>query len=390
MEIANSQKTDQPFSKIFKISTFNAFVKGLSQATLFFISIHLRNIGFSGTEIGIIFMIYSITGLFTILPSGFSNDFFKSKHMVTLALLLMALQYFGMASFKTFPIIAMFFLLGSLGKTLYANSMDSLFLKSTEKEHTKKKISIFLSLNYLFIGAGMIASGYFLNLNIQFEKIFFILSVAFAIIAILSQFLLPKSATAEFEILHYKKDIFRKDVLFFLFIMFLFSLHFGAEDTTYGLFLENILKLDKLQSGLYMGTAIMTMAATVIFIRNLIKKVGVKTILLLGTFLSGTGLILMTIPSPEISLFFRIIHETGDATMFFFLYYGISKLFDLKRIGGNTGIVTFVIIIGGSLSSLLSGMIGANYGYNMPFLIGGTTTLLAFLFSLKFRHVIQH
>jgi len=295
-----------------------------------------------------------------------------------------------MANFKTFPIIAAFFFLGSLGKTLYSNSMDSLFLKSTEKEHTKKKISIYLSLNYLFIGASMIISGYFLNINVQFEKIFFIISIAFAIMALLSQFLLPKSATAKLEILHYKKDIFKPDVLFFLFIMFLFSLHYGAEDTSYGLFLETTLKLDKLGVGLYMGTAILTMSATVIFIRKLLKKVSIKTILLIGTFLSGVGLILMTIPNIGISLFFRIVHETGDATMFFFSFYGLAKLFDLKRIGGNNGVLTFVIIIGASLSDFFTGIIGANFGYNMPFVIGGITTLLAFLFSLKFRHVMQN
>jgi MFS family permease len=98
----------------------------------------------------------------------------------------------------------------------------------------------------------------------------------------------------------------------------------------------------------------------------------------------------MTIPNTAISLLFRIIHETGDATMFFFLYYGLSKLFDLERMGGNTGIVTFVIIIGSSLSNLLFGVVGSKFGYNMPFLIGGSMSVLAFLFSLKFRHIIKN
>jgi len=386
---ANKLKMEK-INKIFKISSINAIAKGLLHATLFFIGIHLKNIGFSGTEIGLIFMIYSITGILSILPSGFSNDFFKSKHIVIIGLLLLAAQYIGMANFKTFPIIAGFFLLGSIGKTLYSNSMDSLFLKSTEKEHTKKKISIFLSLNYIFIGLAMITAGYFLNTDIHFEKIFTIIGILFVFLALTSQFVLPRNTTNKFEILHYKKDILRKDVLFFLFIMFLFSLHYGSEETSYGLFLQNTLHLNKLESGLYMGTAIMTMAITVILIKKLLKTVEVKNILLLGTFLSGFGLILMTIPNPAISLIFRIVHETGDATMFFFLYYGLSKLFDLERIGGNSGIVTFVIIIGSSLSNLLFGAIGETFGYNIPFLVGGSMSILAFVFSLKFRHIIKH
>ena len=380
----------EKINKIFRISGLNAVIKGLLHATLFFIGIHLKTIGFSGTEIGLIFMIYSITGILSILPSGFSNDLFKSKHMITIGLFLLATQYIGMANSKTFPIIAGFFFIGSLGKTLYSNSIDSLFLKTTEKEHTRRKINIFLSLNYILIGLGMITAGYFLNTDIHFAKIFTIIGISFGILAIISQLILPKNTTNPFEILHYKKDIFRKDVLFFLFILFLFSVHYGSEETSYGLFLKNVLQLDKFESGLYMGTSIITMAITVTFIRKLLKIVEIKNILLIGTFLSGVGLILMTIPNTAISLLFRIIHETGDATMFFFLYYGLSKLFDLERMGGNTGIVTFVIIIGSSLSNLLFGVVGSKFGYNMPFFIGGSMSVLAFLFSLKFRHIIKN
>lgn len=377
-------------NKILKISIFHSVVKGLLNSTIFFIGIYLNNIGFSGTEIGLIFMIYSLTGLFSIIPSGLSNDIFKSKNIITLGLLFLAVQYIGMTQFQTFIPLAICFFIGSLGKTIYGNSMDSLFLKNTEKNHTKKKISIFLSLNYLLIGLSIIFSGYLLNLNVQFQNIFIIIGLLFATMAILSQFILPKSAIAKFEALNYKKDIFKPDVLFFLFIMFLFAIHYGAEETSYGLFLENSLNLNKFQSGLYMGMAIITMSISVLIIRKLIKKIGTKNLLLLGTFLSGLGLILMTNSIAEISFLFRIIHETGDAMMFFFLYYGLSKMFDLERIGGNAGFVTFIIIIGSSLGNLIFGPIGAKYGYQMPFLIGGITTILTFLFSLKFRHVIKH
>lgn len=377
-------------NKTLKISIFHSLVKGLLHATIFFIGIHLRTIGFSGLEIGTIFTIYSLTGLISILPSGLSNDIFKSRNIITIGLLLLSIQYFGMAHFQTFSILAICFFLGSLGKTIYGNSMDSLFLKSTEKEHTKKKISTFLSLNYILIGTSVMLSGYLLNLNIQFSSIFTIIGILLLIMAGASQFILPKSATSKFEALNYKKELFTREVIFFLGIMFLFAIHYGAEETSYGLFLENNLNLTKLQSGLYMGSAIMTMALSVILIRKLFKKIGTKNLLLLGTFLSGFGLIFTTNEIVEISFIFRIIHETGDAMMFFFLYYGLLKLFDLKKIGGTAGFTTFIIIIGASIGSFIFGPIGAKYGYQMPFLIGGITTLLAFVFTLKFKHIIKH
>jgi len=377
-------------SPITRISTFNALCKGLLNAVVFFIGVHLNTIGFSGTQIGILFMTYSLTGLLTILPSGFSNDTFKSKHLLSLALVLLGIQYFGLFYTKDFTLLVVVFFLGSIGKTLYSNSMDSLFLKSTNQEHTKRKINIFLSLNYGLIGISIMTAGYLLNINYSFEKIFFAIAIASLVMALVSQFILPKSSTAKFEILHYKRDIFRPNVLFFLLMMFLFSLHYGAEETSYGLFLKNTLGLNSLQSGLYMGIAILSMAITVIVIRKLLYRFDVILALLIGTFLSGTGLILMAVfTNPFTSAVFRIVHETGDAAMFFFLYYGIAKLFDLKRIGGNAGIVTFVIIIGASLSNLIFGIIGQKYGYNIPFIIGGITTLLAFLLAINFRHLVK-
>lgn len=373
------------------ISIFNALCKGLLNAVVFFIGVHLNIIGFSGAQIGILFMTYSLTGLLTILPSGFSNDTFKSKHLLSLALILLSIQYFGLFYLKDFAPLLVVFFLGSIGKTLYSNSMDSLFLKSTNKENTKKKINIFLSLNYTLIGLSIMFAGYLLNINYSFGKIFFVISILLGMMAIVSQFILPKSSTAKFEILHYKKDIFRPNVLFFMLMMFLFSLHYGAEETSYGLFLKNNLGLDSLYSGLYMGIAIISMAVSVIIIRKLLYKFDVILALLIGTFLSGTGLILMAVfTDPLVSALFRILHETGDAAMFFFIYYGIAKLFDTERLGGNTGIVTFVIIIGASLSNFIFGTIGAKYGYDKPFLIGGITTLFAFLLAIKFRHLVKH
>lgn len=387
----NNHDNQSGRNDILKISIFNATVKGIYHSMIFFLGIYMKKIGFSGTEIGIIFMVYSLTGLISILPSGFSNDIFKSKHVALIGLSLLAIQYLGIANFTTFPAILTFFLIGSIGKTINSSSMDSLFFKTAENnEHTNKKISLFLSLNSAFVGTGIILGGYLLNLDIPFGKMFTAIGLSFAIMAIMSQLILPRNATSKLEILRYKKDILRTDVLFFLLIMFLFSLHYGSEETSYGLFLENVLRLDKFQSGLYMGIAIASMSITVIAIRKILKTVDVKNILLFGTLVSGLGLILMTIPNTAVSLIFRIVHETGDAAMFFFLYYGTAKLFDLKRIGGNTGIVSFVIIIGAAASNFMFGPIGAKFGYNMPFLISGAVSILAFFFYLKFSHIIKH
>ncbi len=356
----------------------------------FFLGIYFDNIGFSGSQIGIIFATGILTSILTILPSGISNDRIKSKYLILIALVLLGSMYLGISSTKNFFLILFFYFLGGIGSTLYNSSSDSLFYKSTNKEQVPKKIGIFHGLNYLMIGLGMIGGGYALENAIPFENLFKIFGVTFFIAALLSQIVLPKNNTSNFELLHYRRDIFQPKVLTFLLIVFLFAIHFGAENTTYGLFLKKTLKLTPSQLGLYMGTAIIIMAFAVQIISRVLHKFKTSSLLLFGLFLSGIGHILMTINNPFVSFFFRIIHEIGDSAMFFFMYYGITKLFDLSRIGGNAGIFAFTSTIGAAVGAIIFGPLGAVKGYNVPLIVSGITTLLALAISIRFLRYFDH
>lgn len=375
---------------ILKISIFNCLVKGLVTSLTFFIGIHLIGIGFSGTELGLVFAASTITTLLGVLPSGFSNDTFKSKNLLTIALILMAAQYIGISFTKDFIPILILFIIGGIGSTLYTTSSDSLFYKSTEKIDVAKKIGIFQSLNYLLIGAGIITAGSLLNAEITFQTLFLFVGIAFTIFAIISQLILPENQTANFEIIQYKKDIFQPKVLFFMIIIFLFTIHYGAENTSYGLFLENYLGLNKLEIGLYMGIAIGIMGPSVLLIGNKLKKFGAKNILIFGVIASGLGHILMTSELIELSFTFRVIHEIGDSAMLFSIYYTVTQFFNLKRIGGNAGIFIFISGIGSTLGSLVFGPIGSIFGYQFPLIISGGILILggilAIIFVKKYKH----
>lgn len=356
----------------------------------FFLGVYFNDIGLSGSQIGIIFAIGVLTSILMILPSGISNDRVKSKYLIGIALVLVGTMYLGISITKNFPLITLMSLFGGMGTTLYNASSDSLFYKTTNKEQISKKIGIFQGLNYLMIGLGMIVSGYLLQNNIRFEDLFQIFAIIFFIMAAFSQILLPKNATSSFKLFNYKKDIFKPKILIFLLIVFLFAIHFGAENTTYGLFLKKTLNLTKFQMGLYMGTAITIMAFTVQIISKILHKFKTSRLLLFGLFFSGVGHILMTIKNPTFSLIFRIIHETGDGAMFFFMYYGITKLFDLDRIGGNASIFALTSTIGTATGAIIFGPLGASKGYNMPLIVSGITTLLALAISIKFLRYFNH
>ncbi|MFH1533385.1 MAG: MFS transporter [Nitrospirota bacterium] len=377
-------------NSVTKLSIFNSIVKMLITAMSFFLGVYYNSIGLTGAQIGIIFALGTITSIITILPSGLSNDRLKSKHLIGIALTLIAIFYFGLSQTHNFYIIALMALLGGMGGTIYTTSSESLFYKSTNKDQVSKKIGIFQGLNYLMVGLGMICAGFLLEKNLPFEKLFFFFAIAFLAMTLISQITLPKNKTSQFALLQYKKDIFRPKILLFLLIMFLFAIHFGAESTTYGLFLRKTLNLTTLQMGLYMGFAIMTMALAVQIISKKLHKWKTQYILAMGLFMSGAGHILMTINDPIISAFFRIFHEIGDAAMFFFVYYGITNLFDLKRIGGNASIFTFTATIGSATGAIIFGPMGESLGYHVPLIVSGSTTLLALALSIQFLHYFDH
>lgn len=383
----------QSLSSTIKIGIINSIVKGSCLTVSFFLGIYLIQKGFSGAELGIFFASSTITNILTIIPSGISNDTFKSKNLIWIGLILIAIQYFGIASMaetaKTLPMILLF-IIGGFGNSLYVASADSFFFKSSEKTNMPIKIILFQLPHYLTIGSGLIIAGYFLNKNIPFETIFKIASAVLVITAITSYIILPPSQTAKFEALHYKKDIFKPQILLFIIIAFLLAIHFGAEFTNYSLFLEKNLNLNKFQIGLYMGTAIILMAPAVALIAKYAGRIKLKNILLIGLIGSGLGHIFMTINIVEISWMFRFLHEIADAFWFFFLAYGISKLFDLERIGGNASIFSFTASAGSAVGALMFGPIGTAFGQNIPLIISGSTTLLGAIIAMAYLHHFDH
>lgn len=372
------------------ISVFNGIVRMLKTSLFFFWGIYFASIGMSGLEIGTFFSVNSFASILTILPSGLSNDRFRSKTLISIALVMAAIFYFGMASTTSFPLLLVLSVLIGVSLKIYDSSSDSLFYRTAEAANFNKHLGTFQSFNYLTISLGIMLTGYVIGANVDYKIIFDVVAIIFLSLAILGFFILPKNDTTKFEIIHYKKDIFKKDVLVFLLVIALFAIHFGVEGTSYGLFLKETLHLSSLQTGLYMGLAILPMAISSLIISKKLKNWKAKNILLFGLLVSGFGHILMTIKIVEISFLFRTIHEIGDSAFFFFLYYGVSKIFNMERIGGNTGMINFVSAIGGAISSAFFGPIGERFGYDIPIAVSGITSLLAVIVVLSFVKYFDH
>jgi hypothetical protein len=61
------------------------------------------------------------------------------------------------------------------------------------------------------------------------------------------------------------------------------------------------------------------------------------------------------------------------------IFYGIIRIFHIERIGGNSSMITFTSILGGSIGAFIFGPLGEAYGYYLPLFISGITTVSSFL-----------
>jgi len=378
-------------NKIAKISIFHGIIKVFMNALIFFFALHFQKLGFTGAQIGTLFAVSTITALVTILPSGFSNDKFKSKNLISLGLLLLSIQYIGFTFTDNFTLTLILFVIGGVGMALYNTSMDGLFYKATENKDTEKKIGIFHTAGYTAIGIGIISAGILLQKQVDFTQIFPIIGIILIIMSIMAVIYLPNNSKTEFKLINYKKDILDKKVLLFLLIIFLFSIHFGAEATSYSPFLKENLGLNNLQAGLYMGLAIITMGITSITISKNLKKWKTQNVMILGLFLSSTGHVLMTVFSdPIISFLFRVYHETGDAAFFFFIYHGATKLFKLDRIGGHAGMISLTLSLGSALGAIIFGPVGEKLGYNISIAASGAIVLIPLAIAIYLIKEFKH
>lgn len=110
-----------------------------------------------------------------------------------------------------------------------------------------------------------------------------------------------------------------------------------------------------------------------------------KKVFYFALVVSGLGHILFSIQTDVWwSFAFRCFHELGDGAMIFSIYYGIVRIFNIDRIGGNSSFITLITIISSSIGAFVFGPLGQAYGYYLPLLITGGTNLLAFLMLFYF------
>ncbi len=355
--------------------------------TFFFLPLFLLERGRSGWEVGLLMSLFAFTTLLLAMPFGFCNDRMESRRLVAAGFAALAVFYFGLSSAAGLGPLALCFLLGGLGASLTQISLESLVLKGAGPENRGGHFGVYNSVTTLVVAASVIGGGWLLE-ALGFRSIFFFSGIGCLLLAVLA-FRLGRSRQFRSPVSAYREDLSARGKRIFILILFFFAFHWGAEVTSYSPFLRERFGYDLKGIGLYMGIALAALSAASFFGGRLSDRLhSIRRVMAAGFILSGASQILMIFPPPGLSLAFRVLHEVGDGIILVLIFFWASKVFHVDRLSGNYGVITFALLAGQAVSSLVFGPVGAALGYAAPLWISGIVILLCLAALQRYRREI--
>ena len=357
-------------------SAVGACISVATATANFFLPVYFKSeLGFTGSQIGLLYALFSVMTILAVVPIGFRNDRSSPRLLVALSLVLISAAAAGMAVATGFVPYLMVFLLYGLGLSAFRISIDALMFKTGNGQETGRRFGWFNAFKMIGFGVGTVGAGYLLKARGFPGTLGLIAAITF-----LTLFLIPflSSVKVGFPRLRdYLSDFQEQGILAFVTWLFLFSLHWGAEMTSYGLFLRERLELSLAGMGWYMGAEYLVLAATCFWAGlRYDRGLDMRTLAIPGLVLSGLGQILMCVPVLWFSLLSRCIHGIGDGLIVIVFYVGVARLFNLSRIGGHSSVANLVMMMGSFFGSLAFGPMGERFGYDKPLLATGALAVL--------------
>jgi len=363
------------------------FFKSLLWAvTFFFLPLMLAGMGMNGAEIGILFSIMTAMTILVTFPTGMLNDRLSIRSLIITGMLLTSAYFALLSSLSGFWLMVPVFIIGGLGSTLMDTSTVNMVFKKLVDARKGRSFGLYQLAGSCGAGLGVAVGGFMLA-GTPFGIVLMATSALFFLL-FLASFRLSETDKASFPLLMYKQLLMRKKVLLLLIPLIMFSMHWGAESTSYSLFLKDYLGLGTIASGLYMGLPMIVLGAFACLSGiSIDRRKNGKAVFYAGLMLCGLGHLLMAVPSLYASFFFRIIHEIGDAAVVVSYSVAFSTMFPKETVAGNSGMMKVVMIIGSIAGSLVFGPLGYAYGYQWPFIASGIIALASGVMLVAFRNM---
>jgi len=345
---------------------------------LAYIPIYLTDLGFSHLQIGILISVFPLSSLLLVIPFGIFSDKVSPKPLVSSGLALFALFLLGLRYGQGFWEILLVFLLGGIGGSLFLISCSSLYYKFLGEGDRGRKLGFFMGLGLLGYGLGPLSGGHLLEGSDMDSLLWIAFLVLLPFLGL--SFLLKDVKPIEFELVAYRGDIARKEVIVLAALTFLVALHMGTEQTSFSLLLKKDIGLTETSIGTmfcFIGITIGGLTIINGFVSDRVsgRGMGLSPLLYLGIFVSGLfNIVLMFAGTFGTVLMVRLLHVFGDSLFIVSQRVIISKLFLTERIGGNLGLMATVHTLGIFVGAVISGAIP---GYILPFVFAGSLAIAA-------------
>ncbi len=363
-----------------RVHLINFLRKMAINAVFFLAPLHFLKVGFNGWQIGLIVSLYALTPLLVSFPTGWVNDRLAITRVVQGGLITSSLVYLFLSQTRDFALTALAFAVLGAANAVLDVSLNSLYYKDEREGNLNRKFGVLSFWLNLGISAGSLLGGALIFFE-GFEVMLYVMAgLMFAALLAVRHFGAEKFEMV--SIREYRLSFFRRKALLLSLMLFVLTLHWGVEGTVYSPFLKQAFGLNALQLATYMSAALFVMAlASYRVSRRPYDPKANERLFLAGMFLSGAGLMLMTVPNVYFSFLARVAHEAGDGTMAALVTIFISRLFAKRNIGGNSGLLTAVFTLGNMAGAQIFSPLGYSLGLNVPFLIAGGLLVLDCAFA---------
>ena len=335
--------------------------------------------GFTDQQIGFVIGLQSFSSIILVLPFGIFSDYFSPKRTLTLGAICYCGYFFLLVGLKEFSSICFVVILGGVGSATLRVVLLSLYLKLTDHTARGKKIAFLQLAGYLGFGLGPLVGGYSYEIyGAAFMiKVGLILSIAIILLTLF----LEDASPVVFSFKDYRRDVKEPRVLFLIAAVFLLGTHFGAEQTSMSLLMNDTIGLNKKEIGVIFFLLGTWMALLVPFVGILMdRKHRVFLLLLVGLLISSCFQVVTAFTATFFSLLIvRMIHTMGDTLAILETDVLTARFFPAARLGGNSGLIFCVRASAVFMFAAFSGWLNQIWGYKMPFIVNG---ILVFAFSL--------
>ena len=352
-------------------------------AILTYITIYWVDLGFSHLQVGILIAVFPLISLALMIPFGVFVDRISPKKMVIASQFIFALSIAGLMMTQDFWMTMLLLALGGAGSALFNNALPALFYKTLGTSIRGLKLGFFTAGILVGYGLGSLLGGYIYT-AFDMNAIFLFSLLGTVPMVILCLFLADVPGT-RIKISDYRADLSSKSVLVFVILVFAFSLHAGAEQSSFSLFLNKEIKLDTESVGWLFFIHANVMAVLSIVSGYYADRVnargkGLATLYYIGIAVSGlTNIMLMFTTNFGNVLATRLTHAVGDSLTLVTRSLIVSNLFITTRMGGNLATIQTTITLGTLCGSIISGAVP---GYVSGFVIAGAAAVLAVVYAL--------